>query len=572
MKRYKLNRWAVAALAAGGLCVAMAGDTSQTTPTTASPATGTNAAPTKVIAPARADLPPVASEVVRMSEAGVSEDVMLAYVRNSANNYSLDADQIVYLHDLGISSAVLNALTAHGQVAASSSATEAANRTTPAPNSSSQNATATAATTTSTAVSGAAATYYDTLAPYGTWMYLPAYGWCWQPTVVVVDPGWLPYCNNGNWLWTDDGWYWNSYYSWGWAPFHYGRWCRYPGYGWLWCPDAVWGPAWVCWRDYPGYCGWAPLPPGAYFTAGIGWTFNGAAVGFNFGFGLGPNCFTFCDYDDFCHAHPFRHFYHGHDADRFFHGSRVDNGFTEDSHHHFFNHGIDPSRIEAATHTHIQPVTVRELPHGGGRSGNVVMPDRLARNGNSQVIYRPDRNISVPRNPYLPGHEMHQNWQFAGQSEHLPSGHFSEMHNSPPVNRPGVYYTPRNTPQYQPQPARPSVPEQHSAPISPRSYPQGAENTPHWNDGNSPRTFQMPRSLPSPGYRRSTVSAWGSAPAWHSVPRSYAWRSTPSWTAPRFSRPAPSSGEMHSWGGGAHYGGRMNFGGDGRQSGGGFRR
>ena len=146
---------------------------------------------------------------------------------------------------------------------------------------------------------GAAAQFYTSLAPYGTWLDVPGYGWCWQPTIVVVNPAWQPYCNDGWWLWSDCGWYWNSYYSWGWAPFHYGRWCQYPRYGWLWCPDRVWGPSWVSWRNYPGYCGWAPLPPGACFSAGTGWSFNGLAVGVNFGFGLGPGCFTFCDFRHF---------------------------------------------------------------------------------------------------------------------------------------------------------------------------------------------------------------------------------------------------------------------------------
>ena len=27
--------------------------------------------------------------------------------------------------------------------------------------------------------------FYDTLSPYGTWVYLEGYGRCWRPTVVV---------------------------------------------------------------------------------------------------------------------------------------------------------------------------------------------------------------------------------------------------------------------------------------------------------------------------------------------------------------------------------------------------
>lgn len=35
-------------------------------------------------------------------------------------------------------------------------------------------------------------------------------------------------------------------------------------------PGTEWGPAWVSWRRSPQYVGWAPLPPEARFTTGIG--------------------------------------------------------------------------------------------------------------------------------------------------------------------------------------------------------------------------------------------------------------------------------------------------------------
>ena len=66
------------------------------------------------------------------------------------------------------------------------------------------------------------------------------------------------------------GWYWMSDYSWGWAPFHYGRWFHHARFGWCWMPDTVWGPSWVTWRYSDDYCGWAPLPPGAIYRAGVG--------------------------------------------------------------------------------------------------------------------------------------------------------------------------------------------------------------------------------------------------------------------------------------------------------------
>ena len=48
----------------------------------------------------------------------MSDDVITAYIQKSADPYTLDAEQIIYLHDVGISSAVLDALVTHGGTAA----------------------------------------------------------------------------------------------------------------------------------------------------------------------------------------------------------------------------------------------------------------------------------------------------------------------------------------------------------------------------------------------------------------------------------------------------------------------
>ena len=100
--------------------------------------------------------------------------------------------------------------------------------------------------------------FYDNLAPYGTWVNYPAYGYAWIPS---VNFGFSPYSTNGYWTYTDFGWMWVSNYSWGWAPFHYGRWYFDPMYGWIWIPGNEWAPAWVVWSSAPGYYGWAPLAP-----------------------------------------------------------------------------------------------------------------------------------------------------------------------------------------------------------------------------------------------------------------------------------------------------------------------
>ena len=62
-----------------------------------------------------------------------------------------------------------------------------------------------------------------------------------------------------------------SNYTWGWAPFHYGRWIRDSYHGWVWIPGYEWGPAWVQWRYSNDYIGWAPLPPGVRFEMHIGY-------------------------------------------------------------------------------------------------------------------------------------------------------------------------------------------------------------------------------------------------------------------------------------------------------------
>ena len=101
--------------------------------------------------------------------------------------------------------------------------------------------------------------FYDSLAPYGSWIDSPRYGQVWAPR--HVPRGWRPYVY-GRWVYTDYGWTWVSSERWAWATYHYGRWYHDPYDGWLWVPGDEWAPAWVDWRWGDDYVGWAPLPPG----------------------------------------------------------------------------------------------------------------------------------------------------------------------------------------------------------------------------------------------------------------------------------------------------------------------
>jgi hypothetical protein len=109
--------------------------------------------------------------------------------------------------------------------------------------------------------------FHERLAPHGHWIEVDGHGWCWYPEHIEVE--WRPY-SHGHWVYSDDyGWYWHSDYDWGWACFHYGRWTLHHE-RWIWVPGYEWSGAWVAWRYGGGYCGWAPLPPAARWTVGVG--------------------------------------------------------------------------------------------------------------------------------------------------------------------------------------------------------------------------------------------------------------------------------------------------------------
>ncbi|WP_332122993.1 DUF6600 domain-containing protein, partial [Azorhizobium caulinodans] len=102
--------------------------------------------------------------------------------------------------------------------------------------------------------------FYAPLAEHGTWVSHPVYKYVWVPT--GLDASWRPY-QEGRWVWTDDGWYWDSAEPFAWAVYHYGRWGYDPDYGWFWVPGDTWAPAWVKWRRGGGHTGWAPIAPDA---------------------------------------------------------------------------------------------------------------------------------------------------------------------------------------------------------------------------------------------------------------------------------------------------------------------
>jgi hypothetical protein len=347
------------------------------------------------------DLSPAAAEVVRLAESGVGDEVVTSYIQNSKSVFGLTADHILYLKDLGVSSESITAMLNHDKGLPTSSAVAEASTPAPSAPSAPQLTSQPVAAPVPAPVASPAPAYvsnppievnyfYNDLSPYGTWISLEGYGWCWQPRAVVVNRSWRPYCDGGHWIYTDAGWYWQSDYSWGWAPFHYGRWQMHDRCGWVWMPDRVWGPAWVVWRSYGDNCGWAPVPPRATFEVGYGWRFNGVHVGLNFDFGLRSDHFTFIAMRDFNHRD------YGHyrmprtEVTKIYNRTTVINNYTVNN-NTIVNRGIAVDRVASATHTQVRKATIRDLPAGANRTVVTRTADR------NNVVYRPE--LRAPSRP-----------------------------------------------------------------------------------------------------------------------------------------------------------------------------
>ncbi len=134
--------------------------------------------------------------------------------------------------------------------------------------------------------------FYDALRPYGEWVWIEPYGFCWYPYSVPID--WQPY-TYGQWIYSDYGWTWFSDYPWGWACFHYGTWDYDDYYGWLWCPGTIWSPAWVVWRCNDNWIGWAPCSSRLRWRAGFGFELGGIDIDDV----IPRNRFCFVDVDHF---------------------------------------------------------------------------------------------------------------------------------------------------------------------------------------------------------------------------------------------------------------------------------
>jgi len=391
-------------------------------------ATTANAAPGRRVAPPPPAVTPGVAEVITLVQAGVEESVVKAHMTRSTNQFSPSVEELIYLNDIGIPGPLVSSLIQQTTRQREQAAMAAA-QTNPPPAMAARPAppeaqvvavapVAPAPQAVPAVAHGQAAPapvpvaaapqqvvvvqpqlpaqvsyFYGTLSPYGTWMEVAPHGWCWQPTVAVSSPRWRPYLDRGRWLWTSSGWYWQSDYSWGWAPFHYGRWVLSSRVGWVWVPDTTWGPAWVTWRYSDSYCGWAPLPPECAFVAGRGLVHHGATVGITFDFGLASSHFSFVSWRRFCDRNPYYYIEPGNLHQVIFNQTTIINNYGTGSNRTVVNNGVPAARVQALTRTELQEVLIKDAPTV---AGNLVKPDRLEKSGNQLVIYKPQMQGPQP--------------------------------------------------------------------------------------------------------------------------------------------------------------------------------
>ncbi len=463
------------------------------------PPTGadTSAVPPASVAPPP-NIPPTSplAQVIRLTQAGVDESIILSYITNSTGTFNLDSDTIIYLSDLGVPNEVVTAMMQRDQVLQQQMATANPPPETPVVE----------PTEPPPAPEPAEVTvnyFYSSLAPYGTWVDVEGYGRCWRPALVVYNSGWQPYCDRGHWVYSDCGWYWASDYSWG-VTFHYGRWFHHSRLGWCWWPDTAWAPSWVTWRYSNDYCGWAPLPPFAVFRPGVGFVYRGNGVSIGFDFGLAANFFTFVPTRNFCDPHPRRYRVEARDETRIYNQTTVINNFNFDSHNHtVVNNGIAVQHITDVTRTPIHPVPVRELRvstgqpwrggpagqqnHGPGvTTGNPPHPGSAYDNRNN---FAPRGGMPAPNRVPQPGNNQNQppnrNWPPVAQT---PSGSPAQNRFSQPANNP-VSQPNRNGPDASQAQTR-NNDDKHVA--SPRGQ-QFEGQTPHFAPPPAPAPVERPQ-------------------------------------------------------------------------------
>lgn len=506
-------------------------------------------APSVTVQKRAPDLTYAANEVLKMVDSGIEDNVIESFIQGYEVAFNLSADDILYLDERGVPPELISSMLRHdaslsGQTsdspAAPTPSPEQPAQPSPPPSSSTQPANPSSSSEYIANPPPEVATFYQSLAPYGSWIYLNGRGWCWQPSVASINSNWQPYVDDGRWCYTDDGWYWDSRYAWGWAPFHYGRWWNAPC-GWVWFPDTVWAPSWVGWRYSGSYCGWAPLPPDRFPAFGLG--FN--HFGFGLDVGLGFNSFFFVGFGNlFDHDLRFHRFHASHE---FFEHAHLAHGFRQRG-DLVQNFGIPVDHVSrfAGRSVPVVSVSQRTVDPRAVRPG-------ILNDGRRATVFRPTLPAAPRSTSGMVAREIRGNQRVFSRGTPVPA-FLGVAGASTPSGLSGSTRT-FNSP----------------ALTAPRSSP-GLRTAPATRSFTGPRSTIGPgiapraSSIPSPAFMRNSPTV--AAPTLQSAPT----RSIPTLNAPTMhAAPAPSfhtsAPAVHGGGGGGHAGGHAGNGG-----GGGFHR
>ena len=427
----------------------------------------------------QADLQTVIDGVVKLAQSGASEEVQIAYVQSQMVPRAPTAEEVVHLSDIGLSDQVVETMIRASERGMLTSPTledqsageQLVGSVPPPPSAVAPPVVQSESTTVESQTvvveqpvyveqplvvqqPVVVERYYAELNPYGTWLTVPDYGNCWRPTAAVVDTSWRPYHHRGRWLYSDLGWYWQSDYSWGHIPFHYGRWANHRSHGWIWVPGNTWAPAWVSWRRSSTYCGWAPLPPAARYSHGFHYSGGGIHAHLEFGLGFADYCYV--PLRHLHSAHPYRHSVHR-DRVRDIHGrTEVINQHIVNNGTLIINQGVPVADVELASRTNVPRTRVQSVPV---ENRGQVRPDVLERTNDGLVV----RAVGAPsRGP------MAKSVQEPAGRGQTSSGSRLVLPNaiSRTTSRPSVVSTPAASSTPSPQVTRSSVPAQRSTQVS----------------------------------------------------------------------------------------------------------
>jgi hypothetical protein len=209
--------------------------------------------------------------------------------------------------------------------------------------------------------------FYTNLTSHGKWIEMNDGLVVWRPYDSFGR--WSPYAH-GKWIWSNHGWYWDSYEVYGHIVYHYGRWHFDDYYGWIWVPDYEWAPAWVEWRYDNDYIGWAPLPPYAMYNMNYGVRYSRTYV-------IGVGWWKFVAIKHFNSSNVYGHYVSKKYRDRIYRGtnSQLDYGYERDR---IMNRSIDPRIVERASNTKIRETEIiRSGTVGTDREPIVRNNDRI---------------------------------------------------------------------------------------------------------------------------------------------------------------------------------------------------